>query len=347
VEIAFQIQPADIEAVHTALYRPAWGARHWGRYERLRLILAGTALTGFVVLLLKLFARNKLGGDIVGWDTVLIFLATGAFMGWWYGRHKPSIAPTGSPLYRPRTLSLDETGFRINSEGYDSHIEWGQVTNLREAGGCLLIWTRLGDTHIVPLRAFASLKAANSFITRAIELREAIINPLQRMPIERFHYRLTRNDVRAFFSLRRELRGWRNILIYLLLFPCAGVVVAWDEGADDAVWWFGLALGIGGAWLLSKLILNLDRRIAIARYPLPKGEVELQRWGDHVRVIADGHAEHTPYQSIANVIATPEHVFLMTAPYRVVIVPEAAFENEAAMAAFARAIDQGSEESQP
>lgn len=302
---------------------------------------------GFIALLLNLLAFNKFGGDIVGWDAVLICLVTGSLMGWWYGRHKPAIPPISSPIYRPFTLSLDEGGFRIESEGYDTHIKWGQVTNLREAGGCLQVVTRLDGTHILPLRAFATTDEAQKFLRHIHELREAVVNPTDRMPLERMHYRLTQDDARAFFDEWIQERGWRKGLFYLLAFLFIVVYVTVNATADDEVWWLGMALAIGLAWSLSKLILWLNRRIAISRYPLLAGEVELQRWGDHLRLIAEGETVQTAYRSIGYVLATKEHVFVMTSPEQGIIVPKRAFKEEAAMASFARQVDKEADESQP
>ena len=173
-EVACQLAPADIQAVHAALYRPAWGARHWGRHEGLRRVLAAMALTTFVVLLLKLFARNKLGADLVGWDMVAGAMLGGAFIGLWWARQNTTVPPADSPIYRPFTLSLEATGFRVRGEGFDNLTDWNQVTALREAGGCLLIETRVNGTHIVPRLAFASPEAADAFMAKAAALHASV-----------------------------------------------------------------------------------------------------------------------------------------------------------------------------
>jgi hypothetical protein len=173
-EVACKLTQADIQAVREALYRPAWGARHWGRHERWRRVLASMALTTFVVLLIKLFARNKLGADIVGWDMVAGAMLGGALIGTWWARQNTSVPPADSPVYRPYTLSLDPTGFRVKGEGFDNHTGWNQVSALREAGGCLLIETRLGGSHIVPRSAFASPAAADTFFARATDLLASV-----------------------------------------------------------------------------------------------------------------------------------------------------------------------------
>ncbi len=173
-EVACQLTPADIRAVHEALYRPAWGARHWGRHEGLRRVLAGMALTTFVVLLIKLFARNKLGADVIGWDAVAGAMLGGAFIGLWWARQNTTVPPADSPVYRPFTLSLEANGFRVRGEGFDNLTDWNQVTALREAGGRLLIETRVNGTHIVPRLAFASPEAANAFMAKAKALHASV-----------------------------------------------------------------------------------------------------------------------------------------------------------------------------
>lgn len=169
-KVSCQLAPADIQAVHEALYRPAWGARHWGRYEGWRRVLAAITLTGFVMLLLKLFATNKLGTDIVGWDVVGGAMLGGAGIGLWWARQNTTVPAPDSPVYQPFTLSLDAAGFRLRGEGFDNHTAWSQVASLRQVGAYLLIDTRLGGTHIVPRAAFASSEAADAFVARAESL---------------------------------------------------------------------------------------------------------------------------------------------------------------------------------
>lgn len=346
-EVACQLTPADIQAVHEALYRPASGARHWGRHERWRRVLAAMALTTFVVLLIKLFARNKLGADIVGWELVAGAMLGGASIGVWWARQNTTVPAADSPVYRPYTLSLDTSGFRVRREGFDNHTDWNQVTSLREAGGCLLIDTRFDGSHFVPRSAFASAEAAGSFIALATALREAALNPPSSMPLTRLRYRPTRDDVRAFFALKRAPGGRRGALFYLLLFPAMLILGLLMDGLDDTAWLLRFALGLGAVWLLTRVILSIDQRLAIARYPLSEGEIELQRWGDHLRVSADGNETRTTYAQLGNVVATPDHVFLMTAPDRSIIVPRRAFASDAEMAAFAAEVDRCSDESTP
>lgn len=346
-EVACQLTPADIQAVHEALYRPAWGVRHWGRLEGWRRVLAGIALAGFVVLLLKLFARNKLGADLVGWDLVAGAMLGGAALGMWWARQNTTVPAAGSPIYQPFTLSLETSGFRVRGVGFDNYTGWDQVVSLSEAGGCLLIDTRLGGSRFVPRSAFASAEKADAFIARATALREAVINPPARMPLDRLRYRPNRDDVRAFFALKREQGGWRGMLFYLLLFPAMYALGLFIEGLDDTAWLIGFVAGLFGVWLFTWGVLAIDRRLAIAHYRLDAGEVELQRWGDHLRMMAGGRETRTSYARIGNVVATPDHVFLMTARDRAIIVPRRAFASADAMAAFAATVDRESQESVP
>jgi hypothetical protein len=71
----------------------------------------------------------------------------------------------------------------------------------------------------------------------------------------------------------------------------------------------------------------------------------VQRWGDHVRGIKDGKTEHIAFNSIGNVVATDEHVFLLTTPFRAVIVPKLAFKNQTTMLVFKSKVDQGPQDS--
>jgi hypothetical protein len=115
--------------------------------------------------------------------------------------------------------------------------------------------------------------------------------------------------------------------------------------ADDPTWWLGMGLAVGAAWLLARFVLFIDRRRAVARHPVPEGDVELQRWGDHLRVLAGGHAERTAYEQLGAVVATADHVFLFTHPDRALIVPRRAFAGQAEMAAFAAKVDRASKDS--
>lgn len=345
MDVRFQTTPADVLQLHQALYRPAWGARHWGRFETLRLVLAGATLLTLVMLLIKLFTRNKLGVDPVGWEAVAGAWLGGAVAGGWWARQRSTVPPTGSPVYRPMTLSLEPTGLRWQGDGFESQVDWRQVSELREVGGCLLLTTRLEGTHLVPLRAFSSPQAAADFLAQAQALRELAMHPPPHQPLERLRYRLTRADVAAFFALKREPQGWRKALVYLFLLPCMAVAVHLAEGADDTVWWAGLALGAFSAWALARLVLFVDRRQATARHPLPDGDTELQRWEDHLCVLADGHSAQVAYGQIGNVVAGEQHVFILTAPDKAVIVPRQAFASADDMRRFAQQIDQASRDS--
>ena len=344
--VACQLTPADIHAVQAALFRPAWGARHWGRHERWRRVLAGMALAGFVVLLLKQFSRSRLGADVVGWDAVMAAGVAGAFMGWLWSRHAHTVPPADSPLYLPFTLAIDAGGVHIAGQGFGQQVSWLQVTALRQAGGCLLIHTRLGETRFVPLRAFGRADAAQAFVARALALRDEAFNPLQHMPVQTLRYRLTRDDVRAaLLGGQRGRRGWRGALAPVLMVGGVLATSALTADADDPTWWLGMGLAVGAAWLLARFVLFIHRRRAVARHPVSEGDVELQRWGDHLRVLTGGLAERTAYEQLGAVVATADHVFLFTHPDRALIVPRRAFAGQAEMAAFAAEVDRASKDS--
>jgi hypothetical protein len=343
--VSFQVQPADVQRLHEALYRPAWGARHWGRHERLRLVLAGTVLAAFVMLLLKLFTRNKLGVDPVDWGTIAGAALGGAVAGWWWGRQRSAVPAAGSPLYKPQTLSLETSGLRVRGDGFDQHVDWSHVSALREVGGSLLFTTRPAGSHVVPMRAFASPQAAADFLAVANQLRELAIHPAPHEPIETWRYTLTRADVAALHALKGEPRGWRGALLYLLLLPCMGVAAFLVEGADDGTWWAGIGLGLAAALGLQRLVLWLDKRRAIARHPVPAGDIELQRWSDHLRMLADGQTEHLAFETIGQVLTAESHVFVFVARGQALIVPQRAFASAEAMRAFGERIDQASRDS--
>lgn len=344
-QIAYQLTPADLLAVQTALNRPAWGARHWGAYEAWRRVLASISLAAFVTLLLQLFARSKLGADF-SWELLAGAMLGGAGWGFWWARQQTGLPPANSPIYQPARITLEDSGLRHEGAGFAQHIAWDQVSPLRDAGGCLLLPTRLGNTYFIPRRAFASPQAADAFLARAQALRDATLNPPPHTPHERLHYTLSRADIAAFFALRREARGWRALLFYLLLFPGMLLITPRLADLDDNSWLLAFLLSLGLIWLISQAILRLDRQLQIRRHPLPQGEIELQVWGDHLCLIAEGQETQIAYETLGQVINTASHVFLITARNRALIIPRHAFPDPATQAAFAAQIDKKAEASQ-
>lgn len=358
-QVRYQLTPADIEAIQAELYRPAWGAKHWGRHERLRLTLAGASLAGFAGMLLMLFSQTRLGVDVVGWDMVGIFIAAGMFTGWRWGKNKPGVPVPNSPIYEPMTMTLHPAALEVQNPGGSSHIDWADVTGIESAGNCLIFRTRQNGTHIVPKRAFASQAEAQQFFEQADTFLQAAANDAT-APAEVLRYRLTGQDARAFFKhlqAFRQRRGWRGFLPSMLIILAAGIagftgIVDLDDNApDDGLFFFGFVATLAGIWLLNKLILRLDAHFGfqhyLQQYPLPQGEVVLERWKRWLKVTADGESSHYLFQTMGDTLLTPEHLFIRVGIEEHLILPRSAFASPEAMQAFAAAIDQSIDYYQP
>jgi hypothetical protein len=358
-QISYQLTPADIEAIQAELCHPAWGAKHWGRRERLRLILSGASLAGFVGMLLMLFSQTRLGVDVVGWDMVGVFIATGMFMGWWWGKHKPSVPASNSPIYEPMAMTLRHEALEVQNPAGCTHINWEDVTGIDHAGDYLIFRTRQNGTHIVPKRAFASKGEAQLFFEKADTCRQEAMNDAV-TPEEILIYRLTGHDAKAFFKRLqafRERRGWREFLPYTLIILAAGIagftdiVGLHDNSPDDGLFFFGVVATLAGIWLLNKLILRVDAHLGFKRYmkqhPLPQGEVVLERWKRWLKVTADGESSHYLFQTMGDTLLTPDHLFIRVGIEEHLIVPRSAFASPEAMQSFAFAIGQSTDYYQP
>lgn len=245
------------------------------------------------------------------------------------------------------TLSLEDKGFRIRGDEFDSFIQWNQVVQLRQTGGCLLFATHSTEQIHVPLRAIKTSEVSDTFHMRANELLQATCNPPEDMPLERIVYQLLPEDVLAYASLVEVRDGWRGLLPYALVLVALFAFGILGEELSDLQWWFGFSCSLGIAWLLTQSIWLLDRKLRIARFPLPKSNVDIQRWGNHLRITADGNTKCVAYTAVGKVVIARSHAFLMTTPVDVIIVPRRAFSSDADMVHFAQAVDKAAEESQP
>ncbi len=159
-------------------------------------------------------------------------------------------------------------------------------------------------------------------------------------PLWHYRYRLTRADVAAFQSLRRD--GLAPLLLAVVV---VGALVGWhfewlepqlpfDAGGAARQTMLGLVVaGLGSvvAWGMNWL-----RRLwRTARHPLPASEMVVDVFGDHIAWSCDGRADLRAWERVGDIIATPDHVFVFTAPGEALIMPLRAFDNAVDMAAFA------------
>jgi hypothetical protein len=159
-EVHYELRPEDATAMAAALGRPAWGARNWGRHERLRRVLAGMALGGLAFTLVKLYVRRETGLDLPPWENGLAAVGGFGFVGWMLGR-RPAPLPADHPSLGGRSFAWWENGFRVSADHFRTEIEWVVVSEIREAGGYLLLITTWGEVHAVPMRALEAAGAAN------------------------------------------------------------------------------------------------------------------------------------------------------------------------------------------
>ncbi|NVO06623.1 MAG: YcxB family protein [Rhodoferax sp.] len=341
-EVTYQLNLKDIEAVQGALFRPAWGARNWGRHEILRRVLAGMSISVMFVLLVQTIFLARLQPEYVLASALL-----GGGLVWLWGRKIKVPPDPDNLLSKTLTLSLEHKGVRIDGDGFENFIDWKQIIQLRRAGGCLLFATRVTENIIVPLRAFEAAEAADAFCLQADVLLQSACNPPEAMPLERIVFHLLREDVRACSPLIGGHVGWRGVLPYALWLAALFTFGLFGTELSEIQWWMGLASSLGIAWLLTRCIWLLDRKLKIARFPLPEGNVEIQRWGNHLRITVDGKTKSVAYTSIGKVVITQAHIFLMTTPNDVIIVPRSAFSSASDMLHFAQAVDKAAEENQP
>lgn len=152
-EVHYDLTPADAAAMTAAFARPAFGAKHWGRHERLRRLLAGMAIGGLVFCLVKLYVLRATSLDLPPWEDGLAFVGALGFVGWKLTPKPLEMAPD-DPRLGHRSFTWWAEAFQIAGPGFQSRIDWAAVTELREAEGFLFMVTRWHDIHAVPLRAF-------------------------------------------------------------------------------------------------------------------------------------------------------------------------------------------------
>jgi len=138
----------------------------WGRYERLRWVLAGALLGLLFLFVIATYDWRTWGLYIVRWQETASFAFGGAAMGWVYGRAKPAI-PAGDPILRQRTVSIDDIGLRVEGRGFRTAIDWAVIEKISLSDDILLFVTEWKEAHFVPRQAFPAPRAADGFADAA------------------------------------------------------------------------------------------------------------------------------------------------------------------------------------
>ncbi|WP_237152677.1 YcxB family protein [Oryzibacter oryziterrae] len=336
----------DVAALTAVMNPPRWGARHWGRYERLRLTLAGAVLMVLVFMAIKIYAQELTGQDLVGWIFLFPAMAAGALTGNFRGAIKAR-RPIAAALLTRRRVVLNEDDVAIYEDGGETRFDWLAVQSVERKGGFILFTTRAGVLHFVPERAFATTDDADAFFGQAAQTLKAVRQArytAPNAPMRTAICSIGPDDWRAFFAVTgRRKQGWRGALPYglgLLAVFLASTLLA-DQ--PDGPWWGGMAAALAAAYGLNRLILWADEQQAIARCPIGQAEVEF--WDDHLSFRLAAFQLHVADEMIGAVHLTPTHVFVMTQPTEGAILPLALFEDRNAMVAYAAVLDDASRQS--
>jgi len=165
-------------------------------------------------------------------------------------------------------------------------------------------------------------------------------------PLAVYRYSLTPADRLAFAMLRRELTGWEKFRLIVIVGISGMMAGILPEDMRPVAWWAAVALILLTGAAAAILWSNLEIRRKASALDVPKGEILVEVWDDHLVVRSQAGLQHLPYEMIGNVVATDAHVFILLhgAP---VIVPLRAFEDRQAMRAFAEVVDKRSQEAVP
>lgn len=150
-------------------------------------------------------------------------------------------------------------------------------------------------------------------------------------------YRLTPADALAWEYRPMDLTGWRKLG---LLAPWIALGMGWAAAEPLADPLARGAVAVGAAiavWLAVRmLVTRAQRQRARARLPLPVDMI-CRVWADHLEVrpeTGDAAPLIVGPRTIRQVLRTPGHLFVETAP-ALLIVPRAAFASPDEMAAVA------------
>jgi hypothetical protein len=254
-----------------------------------------------------------------------------------------------------RAFYLREEGFETSGVGFKTEIDWTAVAEIAERGATIFFLTEWRENFFVPKRAFASLDDAAQFAQRARDLwaaRHDEVTAAAESPPERYEltYRLERADVAAFLRLRREITGWRKLLIFLPAFVLGGVYGLLRDSSPIAalvdslgVWVILVVIALVAVWyVLVAIVMALVRAARVRRTVLPAGDTRLVADKAGVTVSADRGERRYSWREVPAVVLGAMHVFLLTAPRKAVIIPGRAFTGRAAMVRFSNFAEEAS-----
>ena len=164
-------------------------------------------------------------------------------------------------------------------------------------------------------------------------------------PIWTFRFQLGRDDVAAFENLPAEARGWRKFVMFCFAILAGGLWAFAEEfvfGDDPTAFQHiaALLVAIAIGWGLAALVLKLDRRRVINGRALPKSETRVDIHTDRFVVTEDDRSRTYLFEQTQWPIVTASHVFMQIGRIDRIILPLRAFDSEAAMRAFAAALDE-------
>jgi hypothetical protein len=163
-EIEFTPTPADLAAAARDM-RP----RNWGRFERLRFVLAGAVLTLLVFFLLAAYTWRTWDLFILRWEEIVAFALGGGVVGWLYGG-RVGLVPAGDPRLAARRLSISGDGFAASGTHFATKVDWAGVATIVNRRDTILIVTDWQESFFIPKRIFPDSAAAEAFRTRAAHL---------------------------------------------------------------------------------------------------------------------------------------------------------------------------------
>ncbi|MEO8668965.1 MAG: YcxB family protein [Bauldia sp.] len=344
--IEFTPAPADMAAAARDL-RP----RNWGRWDRLRLVLAGVLIALLIFFAIARYVWQQHGVYIVYWEDMAAFSFAGAVLGWGYGKVSGRFS-ADDPRLTERSFSLGKDGFETRGRRFETKVDWTGVADIADRRDTIFFIAEWKEYYFVPKRAFADAAAAEAFERTARDFWSARRDGRNPAPVEArarpdrysLAYRLERADMAAFAALRRELTGWRKALIFL---PAVllGAIGAWirESNPDFSAWLdrmgtfavvAAVLVGAGAWYLVVTVAMSAVRALQVRRAKLPEGQTRLAADKSGVQIAADGSTERLAWREIPAVTLGPAHVFLSTTPASAVIVPLRAFTGRAAMVEF-------------
>jgi hypothetical protein len=258
-----------------------------------------------------------------------------------------------------RSFTLGKEGFETTAPGFHTEVDWTSVAEIADRGPVILLITEWREAFFIPKRAFATPEAAADFLRRARELHNARWDSFMAGPGEEnppsarydFTWRPERSDISAFAGLKREITGWRKLLLFapfvlagafLALigeeYPELGIYLDENNGTMIAI-----LLVVGGfLTMLGLLAARILRARRVRRAPLPAGDTRLVADARGLEVTIEGKRSHYAWKDIPAVTLGANHAFLATARDRAIIVPRRAFRNRPAFLGFANFAEEAS-----